>query len=136
MPLGFDHAANRGLLVQLCDDRMGGRFAQLAVMRRWRGERGERHFNERAAQGGYLAQRLQGLDTAFDAFGSGGLSVDKLRGHARFSCASRGKVLPLARLEGVIEGTRDKSRQDLRRRRDEIGDRQRPAEPGLQTVEA
>jgi hypothetical protein len=110
-------------------------FAQLPVMRRWRGERGERHFNEGAAQG-YLAQRLQGLDTAFDAFGSGGLSVDKLRGHPRFSCASRGKVLPLARLEGVIEGTRDKSRQDLRRRRDEIGDRQRSAEPSLQTVEA
>jgi hypothetical protein len=32
MPLGFDHAANRGLLVQLCDDRMGGRFAQIADM--------------------------------------------------------------------------------------------------------
>jgi hypothetical protein len=55
---------------------------------------GERHFNEGVAQG-YLAQRLQGFGAAFDAFGSGGgLSVDKLRGHARFSYASRGKVLP------------------------------------------
>jgi len=45
------------------------------------------------------------------------------------------KCYPL-RGSKVIEGTRDKSRQDLRRRRDEIGDRQRPAEPGLQTVEA
>jgi hypothetical protein len=32
MPPGFDHAANRGLLVQLCDDQMGGRFAQRAAV--------------------------------------------------------------------------------------------------------
>ena len=57
------------------DGRLNVSYAQLPIMRRWRGERGERHFNEGAAQG-YLAQRLQGLDTAFDAFGSGGLSVD------------------------------------------------------------
>jgi hypothetical protein len=38
MPPGFDHAANRGLLVQLCNDRMGDRFAQTAVIQPWQGE--------------------------------------------------------------------------------------------------
>jgi hypothetical protein len=40
----------------------------------------------------------------------------------------------LARLKG-IESASDKPRQDFERRRDEIGDNQRSAEPGLQTVE-
>jgi hypothetical protein len=39
MPLGFDHAANRGLLVQLCNDRMGDRFAQTPAIRQRLGER-------------------------------------------------------------------------------------------------